>query len=200
MSSSADGAASLPARETEGGPPSIRLWRRMGGMLGRFLSDPTFRDKVHFLKKVYLFHGLSSRDISQVVARLMEKSYGEGEIIFQEGDVGRACFIVSEGAVEIFRADPISGREEQMGVFGPGDFFGEMVLLDELPRSATARTVSATRLHILYKSHFDVLLANHGRVALELLHNLARLLSARLRRQNEDFLSRTRGASPLERP
>jgi CRP-like cAMP-binding protein len=130
----------------------------------------------------------------------MEKSYGENEVIFQEGDVGRACFIVAEGSVEILRSDPVSGREEQMGIMGPGDFFGEMVLLDELPRSATARTLSATRLHILYKSHFDVLLANHGRVALELLHNLARLLSARLRRQNEDVLSRGRSAAPPANP
>ncbi len=191
--SSSDGAASLPA-------VPFRLWSRVGGMLGRFLSDPVFREKVNFLKKVYLFHGLSPRDVSQVAARLMEKNYGEGEIIFQEGDVGRACFIIAEGAVEIFRADPATGREEQMGVMGPGDFFGEMVLLDELPRSATARTVSASRIHILYKSHFDVLVANHGRLALELLHNLARLLSARLRRQNEEFLSRGRSASPMEHP
>jgi CRP-like cAMP-binding protein len=75
-----------------------------------------------------------------------------------------------------------------------------MVLLDELPRSATARTVSSSRIHILYKSHIDVLVANHGRVALELLHNLARLLSARLRRQNEEFLARSRSATPMEHP
>ena len=66
----------------------------------------------------------------------------------------------------------------------PGDFFGEMTLLDELPRSATARAVDPSRLFILYKTHLDELASESPRIAAKLLHNLARLLSARLRRQN----------------
>ena len=66
----------------------------------------------------------------------------------------------------------------------PGDFFGEMTLLDELPRSATARAAGPCRLYILYKTHMDGLASESPRIAAKLLHNLARLLSARLRRQH----------------
>lgn len=173
-----------PAR---GGPARLfRFWWR------RFVRDEAFRHKASFLRSVFLFKDLRNRDIALITGRLMEKSYAAGEVIFQEGDVGRACFVVAEGCVELFRQDPESGKEDPVAVVEPGDFFGEMVLLDELPRSATARAMSPCRLYILYKTHFDSLLRDFPRLAVVLLHNLASLLSARLRRQ--------RAAPPAPQP
>ncbi len=150
----------------------------------RFLRDEVFRSRREFLKKVFLFEGLPERAVALVASKLMEKGYLAGEAIFLEGDVGRACFIVVEGRVEVTKANKSSSREEVLAVMEPGDFFGEMTLLDELPRSATARAVDPSRLFILYKTHLDELASESPRIAAKLLHNLARLLSARLRRQN----------------
>jgi CRP/FNR family cyclic AMP-dependent transcriptional regulator len=111
------------------------------------------------------------------------KNLRPGDVVFQEGHLGRAFFIVAEGSVEVLRRNPSTEVVEQVATFGAGDFFGEMVLLDELPRSATCRALETTRLHVLYKDHFDILRAQSPRAAALILHALARLLSARLRRE-----------------
>lgn len=152
-------------------------WRRV-------LRDEVFRSRVEFLKGIFLFEGLSTRAIALIAGKTMEKSYAAGEVIFQEGDVGRACFIVTRGKVEIGKLDGGMGQEKILATMEPGDFFGEMTLLDELPRSATARAAVPTHLYILYKTHLDDLGSSFPRVATRMLHNLARLLSARLRQQN----------------
>ena len=162
----------------------------------RFVRDAAFRSRLEFLRKIFLFEGLPHRAVALLAGKMMEKAYLAGDILFQEGDVGRACFITAEGRVEIVKTGP-SGREEVLAVMEPGDFFGEMTLLDELPRSATARAVEPARLYILYKSHIDDLLKDSPRTAARLLHNLSRLLSARLRRQN---LRGTGGASVRNAP
>lgn len=151
-------------------------WRRL-------LRDDAFRARVAFLRRVFLFEGLGGHAVALLASKVMEKSYVPGEVVFQQGDMGRACFIIAEGGVEITQAGPASGRAEVVATLEAGDFFGEMTLLDELPRSATARTTAASRLFILYKTHLDGLAEESPRVAAKLLHNLARLLSARLRRQ-----------------
>jgi CRP-like cAMP-binding protein len=137
---------------------------------------------VDFLKEIFLFEDLGARAVALIAAKVMEKSYQAGEVIFQEGDMGRACFIVAEGRVDVVRTD--GSAERTLATMEAGDFFGEMTLLDELPRSATARATEPSQLYILYKTHLDDLSQESPRVATALLRNLARLLSARLRRQN----------------
>jgi predicted PurR-regulated permease PerM len=116
-----------------------QVWRRV-------LRDESFRSRVEFLKEIFLFEDLNARAVALIAAKAMEKSYRAGEAIFQEGDVGRACFIVAEGRVEIVRSE--SAGERLLAAMEPGDFFGEMTLLDELPRSASARAAEPSRLYI----------------------------------------------------
>jgi CRP-like cAMP-binding protein len=170
------------------------LWKN------RLLLDEDFQRKLKFFRSIFLFRELSDGALVLLAGTVMEKNYAEGEVIFEEGDIGRACFIIAEGRIEIYQnkiagngaAAPGNGSSVQgpgslrdrLAVLQPGDFFGEMVLLDELPRSATARCLEPTRLYILYKSQFDSLISDNPRVGSLILHNLARLLSARLRRQS----------------
>ena len=64
----------------------------------------------------------------------------------------------------------------------PGDFFGEMALLEQLPRTATATATERSKLHLLYRSKLDNLLHSHPRVGITVMTHLAQLLSSRLRR------------------
>ena len=81
-------------------------------------------------------------------------------------------FIIREGKVKVSRENPVVGEDPNQ-VLGPGDFFGEMVLLDELPRSATCRALETTRLHVMYKDHFDLFIVDKSGL------NMERLTSAR---------------------
>ncbi|MBK8870336.1 MAG: cyclic nucleotide-binding domain-containing protein [Elusimicrobia bacterium] len=160
-----------------------RMSARVRASVEQFLGDPVHRHKIRFFRGILLFKDLGRWDLARLVNRTMEKTYAPGDVVFQEGHLGRAFFIVAEGSVEVLRRNPLTDVFEPVAKFGPGDFFGEMVLLDELPRSATCRALETTRLHVLYKDHFDLLRAQSPRAAALILHALARLLSARLRRE-----------------
>lgn len=161
---------------------------RIRKTLQAIFGDPVFRQKLRFLHSVVLFKDVSTRDLARLVKKIMEKTYGPGDIVFQEGDLGRAFFIIAEGRVEILRRSSNAAPPEVVAHFGPGDFLGEMVLLDELPRSATCRAVETSRLYVLYKDVFDHLRVHSPKAAAPMLHALGRLLSARLRREQRSAL------------
>lgn len=161
-----------------------RLAGRARQFLESFFGDPVFRKKLRFLRSVVLFKDLPSRDLARIVKQIMEKTYGPGDVVFQEGDVGRAFFIVAEGRVEVLRRNTTSGEMEPVAQFGPGDFLAEMVLLDELPRASTCRAVETAHLYVMYKDIFDHLRIHFPRAAAPILYTLGRLLSARLRREH----------------
>src|SRR5438046_3212178 len=109
------------------------------------LLDPEFNRKRKFLQRVSLFHGISRREFGHLFQALVIRSYAPGEILFHEGDIGRALFILESGRVEISRATAERGSS-QLAILNPGDYFGEMSLLDERPRSATAAAMDAVKV------------------------------------------------------
>ncbi|MBI4061124.1 MAG: cyclic nucleotide-binding domain-containing protein [Elusimicrobia bacterium] len=156
--------------------------------LKRWFVDPQFSRKKHFLRSLEIFKDLRDRELGYLVQSLHSRTYREGEVIFVEGDIGRALFVLESGAVELTRRGA-GGKPASLHRLGPGDFFGEMALLESLPRTATATAVEKTHLHLLYKSKLDALLHAEPRIGVTIMSHLARLLSARLRRQNAGALS-----------
>jgi CRP-like cAMP-binding protein len=163
---------------------------RLGYALAPIFGDAGFRDTLHFFKEIVLFKNLPNHDLARLVRKMMQKTYAPGDIVFQEGDMGRAFFVVAEGRVTVTRRNVGTGQEDVVAQFGPGEFFGEMVLLDELPRSATCRVTEPTRLYVMYKDYFDSLVTESPWAAAPILHTLARLLSARLRRDPRPLVPR----------
>jgi len=85
---------------------------------------------------------------------MREKSFGQGEVIFREGEEGNEAFRILEGRIEI--SIHVDGQGDiPLGHLVPGDIFGEMALLDDKPRSATARTLEPTRLHVMNVEEFN---------------------------------------------
>ena len=144
-------------------------------------ADPDQLRRAPFLAGSPLFTGLPRRLLARLATRFFEKVYHPGETVFEEGDPGRALFVVVEGAVEITRATPQGPYV--LNTLGPGDAFGELALIDDFPRSATARVATPGRLLILYKSDFDALMEGNSRIALVVLRNLSRRLAIYARRK-----------------
>ena len=144
-------------------------------------ADPEQLRRAPFLARAPLFAGLPRRLLARLATRFLEKVYHPGEVVFQEGDPGRALFVVVEGAVEITRAT--AQGPYVLNTLGPGDAFGELALIDDFPRSATARVATPGRLLILYKSDFDALMEGNSRIALVVLRNLSRRLAIYARRK-----------------
>lgn len=143
-------------------------------------ADPEQLRRAPFLASSPLFTGLPRRLLARLATRFFEKMYHPDEVVFEEGDPGRALFVVVEGAVEITRAT--AQGPYLLNTLGPGDAFGELALIDDFPRSATARVVTPGRLLILYKSDFDALIEGNARIAVVVMRNLSRLLAIYARR------------------
>jgi CRP/FNR family transcriptional regulator, cyclic AMP receptor protein len=112
-------------------------------------------------------------------------TYRAGQVIFREGDKGRIMYVIREGVVRISKS--VLDVEKTLDRLRKGDFFGEMALIEGLPRSATATAVTETKLQVIDEDGFTSLLGSGGPMALRIL----RELSARLReadRQIETLL------------
>jgi CRP-like cAMP-binding protein len=147
------------------------------------VSDPAMARKREFLRSQELFKDLSSAELGHVTRCMHTRTYHEGEVLFVEGDIGRALFILEKGRIELTKAGA-EGQNRTVYSVGPGDFFGEMALLEQLPRTATATAVERSVVHLLYRTKLESLRTLRPRIGATVMTHLARLLSARLRRAN----------------
>lgn len=137
----------------------------------------------HRLGKVFLLSGLNSRELGIVEGFVHERRYLGGEVIFDEGEEGQALYIVLSGKVAICHP----GRVEQpIATLGAGEFFGELALLDDSPRSAQARATSDAEIAVFFRGDFERLMLSHGAIASRIAVQLARHLGQRLRRMVAD--------------
>lgn len=123
-----------------------------------------------FLSRVPIFSSCTSAEIAAIAGVAQESRFEPGQIIVTQGTPGQAFYMILEGRVEIVR-DGVS-----LGAFGPGDFFGEMSLLDQAPRSATVRALDATHCLMLSSWDFKAVLERNPRIAIKLLEVLSRRL------------------------
>jgi CRP-like cAMP-binding protein len=101
--------------------------------------------------------------------------YGAGEVVYREGDPGTTMFVVQNGDVQLFTE--VEGEERELSTLSKGDFFGEMSILESLPRTTSARAISGAELLEINGSTFDKMIKGNIEIAVRLL----RKLSLRLR-------------------
>ena len=145
-----------------------------------FAQDPELKEKREFLKRLPIFQGLKKNDFTYLLRTLEERTYLKGETLFNEGDIGRALFIVASGNVSLKRKN-VDGSEQLLADVHPGEIFGEMALLEEMPRTASASAGEKTRIFLLYKNRLENLIYDYPRAGAAIIHYLARTLSSRLR-------------------
>jgi CRP-like cAMP-binding protein len=131
---------------------------------------------IDFLKHVSWFEDLDQKSLEAIANAAVEQRYQPGQEVVRQGDTGVGAFIIRSGKVDIVQDR--DGRETKLATLGPGDVLGEMALLDEFPRSATARAVEPTTALGIQRWHFRGILESHPQIALALLP----MLSRRIRR------------------
>jgi CRP/FNR family transcriptional regulator, cyclic AMP receptor protein len=105
------------------------------------------------LMAVPLFTNLPAHVVDATAQRARRRRYATGEVIFHEGDPGRSLCVIENGRVKIVSVSE-QGQEALLAIMGPGDFFGELALFDDLPRSATVITMEATQTLNLDREDF----------------------------------------------
>jgi len=147
-------------------------------MLGFLTHKKTEHPRLAQIRQLGLFSTLRPRELRVVDGLLHEREYLPGEVVFDEGEEGQALYVVLAGRVLICRqGDPVNGRIAEIP---PGALFGELALLDGVPRTAQARALDNCTIAALARADFNGLLDTHAAIASKVALQLARDLGQKL--------------------
>jgi len=150
----------------------------------KFFRDDQHWENINFFRNITIFRGMTSRQLGRIMQAMQKRIYRQGETLFSEGEIGRAVFIIQSGQVELSKKS-VGGHNRQLGILGPGQIFGEMALLENRSRSATATIIEEGSIYLLYTSTMESLIRSHPDTGARLMRNMAMMLSSLLRRTNE---------------
>ena len=137
----------------------------------------------HKLRNIEIFKYISPDESRQILNDAAKVSLRTGEILFEAGSVGNEMYIIESGRIKVYR---VSDEDEiTFAEFGPGDAFGEMTLIDEYPRSASAMALEDCTLLSLTRSDFTKMLDRDPAVGVKLLLAVAEVFSKRMRKTDK---------------
>ncbi len=140
------------------------------------------------LREISLFTGLTSNHLDVLSDIVEDREVAAGTVLFREGDEGDELFMLVRGKVRISKRVEGVG-EEALAILGPGACFGEMALINDLPRSADAVCNSSCVLGVIRRERFEELLFLNKDLACELLWTFVRMLSERLAETSDKIRS-----------
>jgi len=123
--------------------------------------------KAELLARVPLFSACSKGDLHKIAAIADELDLRRGKVLTRQGGVGREFFVILEGSVDVVRDD------ERISTLGVGDFFGEMGLVSQKPRTATVTTTTPVRALIVTETNFRRLLRENPTISMKVLEAVA---------------------------
>ena len=129
-------------------------------------------DRILFLKESSIFSKVTTDDLRYVAQALEEDVFFTGERVFDINDQGDHLYIIIEGKIGISIA-PDPSKKEFVAFIGPGEVFGEMNLVDDLPRSATAHAIEDTHVLSLEKSRLSGLLLSYPEIGIGMMRALS---------------------------
>src|SRR5213075_2992205 len=137
---------------------------------------PLTAERSNVLKAVPFFTQLSEAELELVRSLAAEKHYPKNAVVLTEGEMGDALYLIQSGKVKVFIGDQ-DGREMILKILGPGDFFGEMSMIDKQPRSASITTLESAVFLVLSHSAFEKCIEKIPRIA----NMVMRVLAQRVR-------------------
>lgn len=134
------------------------------------------------------FEGFNSTHLKNFMKIVHNRVYTSGEYIFFQGDPGIALYVIREGEVKIVKQSE-NGKETELARFSRGDFFGELALLDNDVRSASALAVKDSKLAVIFKPDLESFIDKFPKKGNRILKGLAQIIATRLRLLDDEFLS-----------
>ena len=140
---------------------------------------------IKVLENVPIFEYLTEKELSEVVRLTHERTYKKDENVFKKLAPAEGMYVILDGGVLITDSD----SETIFATLESGDFFGELALLDEEPRSASAISTMPSRLIGFFRTDLLTLMKRSPELGNKILLNLSRVLGERLRRTNQELAS-----------
>lgn len=159
-----------------------------GNVFGKFKVGKSIPN-IEVLKLCPVFQHLDARELKKVANLIYERKYHAGEYLFEKDQPGTAMFIIKTGLVKV--VVPGSGDQEiEMATLKPEDFLGELALLDDTPRSASAKAVEKTEALAFFREDLNELVETHPAIGSKILKDLSILIGQRLKSANEQLYCR----------
>jgi len=134
------------------------------------------------------FKHLDNNEISSLMSIIHNRHFVTGEYIFYQSDPGIGLYIIQEGEVVIERTSE-NGSVYNLAELSIGDFFGELALIDGDKRSGSAKAVTDCKLGVIFKPDFDGFIDKYPKQGINILRGVSQILTTRLRKLNQDYLS-----------
>lgn len=166
--------------ETKGDVGNM-LWKNI--FSGRSLREGSIES---LLQKVPAFSDLSLRELKEVAAIVHHREYRTGEVVFHQGDPGLGMYIIRDGSVSIQIADA-EGQGKEIASLDDGDFFGELALLDEAPRSATAVCKTECKLLGFFRPDLFDVIERKPQLGIRIVLKLSEIVVKRLRATDKEI-------------
>jgi CRP-like cAMP-binding protein len=131
-----------------------------------------------------IFQGLSDGELAQLAQHCKMVSYPAGKIICSEGEKGCEIFVLARGKASVV-VNRGTKKETKIGMISQGEIFGEMSIIEDVPRNASLITDVASKLVVINRKEFDNLLNKNSHLGKIVMHNIALGLSKKLRRLQE---------------
>lgn len=171
--------------------PFFFLKFALGRSRARVYTSHDMHNRFNFLRDIYFLRGASDDDVDLLATLCHESAHPAGEVLFREGERADRFFIIVEGEVEVWRDFGKEGAE-LLAIHGKGRFFGEMALIDDLPRSATTVVRGGAKLLWMARDEFQALVRTRTSIAYGILVSISGMVRASndsyvqdLRKQNE---------------
>lgn len=142
------------------------------------------REDLEILTSVPLFREFDQMELGEVAEILLKEKFDAGATIFQEGEAGDKFYIILKGEVEVSKKIS-EGKEEVLATLKIGEFFGEMSLIDNVPRSAGCRAKGEVVALTIFKPDFDLLLKASDAISAKIYRFFIQTFSKRLRDADE---------------
>lgn len=153
-----------------------------------FKSKPTQSEIENLLLSIPPFEKFNKAVMKNFIQLIHHRSYAANEIIFAQGDPGIALYIIQDGLIKIVKNDE-QGNQYMLAEFSKGDFFGELALLDEDVRSASAIAVQDSKIAVIFKPDLDYFIKKNPIKGIEILSGIAKIISVRLRKIDNELMS-----------
>ncbi len=153
------------------GTPSVD---RLRWVLARALGkEPPVANKVWYLGRSLVFRGVPREEIAKYAHLFYEHDYKAKEIVFSEGDLGDAIYLLKTGHVRLYRVTE-DGKELTLAILGPGDVFGELALFEESHRQTFAEAIDGAHICAASVEDFTRLMGHKPQLTMMVAHEIAR--------------------------
>lgn len=164
--------------------PDINESPIWGNIFKRDSKIETEKDMASVLAQVPIFEELSRKELQKIVGISYKRDYNEGEEIVREGQPSAGMYVIMRGEVKVTRRSD-EGIEIKLATIGAGDFFGDVGLLENAPRTATITAIAQSQVIGLFRPELLQLIDRDPKLASKILFKLAQIVAVRLRVTNE---------------